>query len=475
MDIIVTIGLILLSLSILIVIHEFGHFWAARMFGIRVEKFFLFFDYKFKLFSVKRGDTEWGIGWIPLGGYVKIAGMVDESMDTAALAEPAKPDEFRAKPVWQRLIVMLGGVTLNVVLGCLIFICLKLFVGDNAIPNQASATGLWKPTDGIWVVDSSTTWELGFRTGDQIMSFDGDTLHSFSALGDMSLLIDEGSAYQIKRNGKDTAITIPEGFFAKYMAKEAGERTLFTPNMAPVVFIQDTTGLAVALARSAKESDAKNKWDSTASSFQGWRAGLRTGDLITRMDSTPVQRFSEVSNYLKGRANTIIHITVNRDGKELPPFAVLLKDNEKLGMLPYSDTLRINVRYGFGAAIPAGIEAAFKVVTDNLKGLAGMFTGKVDPSKSVSGPVGIAKVLKTGFDLGGWAMFWRITAMLSMVLAVMNLLPIPVLDGGQIVILLIEAIIGREIPMRVKEIILTVGFIMVIGIMLFAVFNDIFK
>lgn len=475
MEILVTVGLILLSLSILIVIHEFGHYWAARMFGIRVERFYLFFDYKFSLFKYKRGDTEWGIGWIPLGGYVKIAGMVDESMDQNAVAAPPKPDEYGSKPVWQRLIVMLGGVIMNVVLGILLFIGLKFFIGDFEIPHGASATGLWKPQDGIWVNDSTSAWKLGFRTGDEVVGFDGEPLRSFSALCDVSLLINEGSAYQIRRGGKDTSITIPEGFFSEFMDKDRGERTLFMPDMAPVLIVLDTTGLQAGLEKAAKATKPEDKLDTTAWSIQAWRAGLRTGDRVVRIDSTPITRFSEIGAYTKTRHDSVIAVTVQRDGKELPPMALRLKENGKLGILPNIDTLRVNIAYSFGEAIPAGVSSAFKVVTDNLKGLAGMFTGKVNAAKSVSGPIGIAKVLKTGFDAGGWSMFWRITAMLSMVLAVMNLLPIPVLDGGQIVILLIESIIGREIPPKAKGIIIYVGLIMVLGIMLFAVFNDIFK
>lgn len=475
MEILVTVGLILLSLSILIVIHEFGHYWAARMFGIRVERFYLFFDYKFSLFKYKRGDTEWGIGWIPLGGYVKIAGMVDESMDQNAVAAAPKPDEYGSKPVWQRLIVMLGGVIMNVILGILLFIGLKFFIGDFEIPHGASTTGLWKPQDGIWVNDSTAAHKLGFRTGDEVVGFDGEPLRSFSALCDVSLLINEGSAYQIRRAGKDTSITIPEGFFSAFMDQERSERTLFQPDMVPVLFVLDTTGMAASLAASAKATDPAEKLDTTSWSIQGWRAGLRSGDRLVRMDSTPIARFSQIGEYTKAHKDSLILLTVARGGKELPPMPIRLKADGKLGILPDIDTLRVNIGYSFGEAIPAGITSAFKVVTDNLKGLAGMFTGKVNAAKSVSGPIGIAKVLKTGFDAGGWSMFWRITAMLSMVLAVMNLLPIPVLDGGQIVILLIESIIGREIPPKVKGVIIYIGLIMVLGIMLFAVFNDIFK
>lgn len=475
MEIIVTVGLILLSLSILIVIHEFGHYWAARMFGIRVERFYLFFDYKFSLFKYKRGDTEWGIGWIPLGGYVKIAGMVDESMDQNAVAAEPKPDEYGSKPVWQRLIVMLGGVIMNVILGILLFIGLKFFIGDNEIPHGANPTGLWKPQDGIWVNDSTSAWKLGFRTGDEVVGFDGQPLRSFSALCDVSLLINEGSAYQIRRAGKDTSITIPTGFFKTFMANDRSERSLFLPDMAPLLLVMDTTGLAALIAADAKATKPEDKLDTAMWSIQAWRAGLRSGDRIVRIDSTPINRFSEIGQYTKTRKDSIVTIFAVRAGKELPAMPVHIKPNGKLGILPDIDTLRVNITYSFGEAIPAGVSSAFKVVTDNIKGLAGMFTGKVDAAKSVSGPIGIAKVLKTGFDLGGWSMFWRITAMLSMVLAVMNLLPIPVLDGGQIVILLIESIIGREIPPKVKGIIIYIGLIMVLGIMLFAVFNDIFK
>ena len=464
MEIVITVGLILLSLSLLIVIHEFGHFWAARMFKIRVEKFFLFFDWKFKLFSVKKGDTEWGIGWLPLGGYVKISGMMDESMDKEQMALPPQPYEFRAKPTWQRLIVMLGGVIMNAILGILIFIALKWMVGDMEISHAGDHNGLWKATDGIWVSDSSLAYHMGFRTGDHVHSFEGDTMHSFTAISDPSLLINDGAKFGIKRNGKDSSITISEGMMDRFMEKK--EMSLFVPDMKPVVLVMDT---AMVTAYKVAEKDTADM------TIQGWRGGLRDRDLITMIDSTPVGKFSEVTQYLKGKGGQTIQVTVDRQGKSVGPLPIALKADGRLGILPHLDTLRARVRYSFGEAIPAGTATAFKVVSDNVKGLTAMVSGKINAGKSLSGPVGIAKIMKRGFDAGGWENFWRLTAMLSMVLAVMNLLPIPVLDGGQILILIVEAIIGRELPIKLKEIVLTIGFVMVIALMLFAVFNDIFR
>jgi regulator of sigma E protease len=464
MEILKTIGLILLSLSLLIVIHEFGHFWAARIFKIRVEKFYLFFDWKFKLFSIKRGDTEWGIGWLPLGGYVKIAGMLDESMDKEQLDAPVQPWEFRAKPTWQRLIVMLGGVIMNVVLGVLIFIGLKFFVGDLEVSHRGNHGGFWSETDGIWVHDSSFAYKMGFRTGDQLVSFDGDTMRSFSALVNPGNLLHDGSKFAIKRSGKDTVVSVAEGSLDRF--QDEGGGALFLPDMKPLLYVADTTGMNM-LVRAGE--------DTSKTTIQAWRAGLRTGDVVLKVDSTPVSKFSELNAYVRARAQQPITFTVSRAGKEIPPIVAVSKADGRLGLLPYTDTLLSRVKYSFGEAIPAGTATAFKVVTDNVKGLTSVATGKLDARKSLSGPVGIAKFMKRGFDVDGWEFFWRMTAMLSMVLAVMNLLPIPVLDGGQIVILLIEAVIGREIPRKVKEVILTIGFLMVIALMLFATLNDIFK
>ena len=449
----------LLALSILIVVHEAGHFWAARMFKIKVEKFFLFFDYKFKLFSVKKGDTEYGIGWIPLGGYVKIAGMLDESMDEEQMKQPPQPWEFRTKPIWQRLIVMLGGIIMNVILGCIIFIGHRWGYGETVMPMK-------NIENGIYVADSSAMWMKGFRTGDKLLSYSGRTFDYFNQYADPSLLVDRGKYFDVEHaDGTKEKITLPDDFIDTFQA--SGEGRLFMADQPPVLIVIDTAGLAAAMK-------ADPKFDSSIRSFQAFRAGMRTGDRVIRVDSTPIQKYSEFSNMIRSRPNQVVTIVVDRKGKEVP-LQIFTKSIAKIGVVPHDSVLKEHKSYSLGEAIPSGILAAFDQIPQTFKGLRAVVTGNANASKSMSGPLGIGKVMKQGFDVLGWEWFWKLTGMLSMVLAVMNILPIPVLDGGHVLILSIEGIIGREIPLKAKEIIMTIGFVMVLALMAFVILNDVVK
>lgn len=472
-----SIGLILLALSILIVIHEAGHFWAARMFKIKVEKFFLFFDYKFKLFSVKKGDTEYGIGWIPLGGYVKIAGMLDESMDQEQLKQPPQPWEFRSKPIWQRLIVMLGGIIMNVILGCVIFIGLKFLVGDTVMPMS-------KLEHGIYVADSSIMHKAGFRTGDQILNYRGEVYPNLDDYANPNKLVDTDKYFEVKHlDGTTEKITLGDGFLDEF--QESGEGLLFFPDYGPSLTVstpEDSTEFA-------QENPKLNPMSTAA-----YRAGMRKGDKLVSVDSIPMNRFRELRAYLKAHPLKTVVFEVERAGKYIPfsvapvveyswfrehyqrPYLeIVAAPISYFGVGPNVDILADTLKYSLGAAIPKGISAAFTEVVNNAKGLKALVTGKVNASKSMSGPIGIARIYGSTFKKGGWTVFWKLTGMLSMVLALMNLLPIPVLDGGHVLILCIEGIIGREIPIKVKEIIMYIGFIMVLALMGFVIFNDIFK
>ncbi len=449
----------LLALSILIVVHEAGHFWAARMFKIRVEKFFLFFDYKFKLFSFKKGDTEYGIGWIPLGGYVKISGMLDESMDEEQLKAEPQPWEFRTKPIWQRLIVMLGGIIMNVILGCVIFIGHRWAYGETVMPMKNLEYG-------IFVSDSSAMYKLGFRTGDKILSYAGETFEYFNEYSDPNLLVDRGKYFDVQHaDGSKAKIEIADDFINAFQA--SGESRLFAPDMAPVLVVVDTVGLADAMRKNPK-------LDTSAMSFQAYRAGMRSGDRILRIDSVPIQKYSQFHGMMRNRPNQTVNLVVDRKGKEIP-LQIFTKSISRIGVLPNDSILKEHKSYSFGEAIPSGIAAAFQQVPRTFKGLRAVATGNANASKSMSGPIGIAKVLGDGFQVMGWDWFWRLTGMLSMVLAVMNILPIPVLDGGHVLILCIEGIIGREIPIKAKEIIMYIGFIMVLALMAFVILNDVIK
>jgi regulator of sigma E protease len=459
MNLLITIGLMLLALSILIVVHEAGHFWAARMFKIKVEKFFLFFDYKFKLFSVKKGDTEYGIGWIPLGGYVKIAGMLDESMDEEQMKQPPQPWEFRTKPIWQRLIVMLGGIIMNVILGCVIFIGHRWAYGETVMPVK-------NVEYGIFVADSSEMWKLGFRTGDKLLSYAGDTFQYFNEYADPNLLVDRGKYFDVQHaDGSKQKIEIADDFINAFQA--SGESRLFTPDQPAYLTVIDTNDLAAALK-------ANPDMDTSKTSIQAFRAGIRTNDRVVRIDSTPVQKYSEFHRLLRNRPNETVTIVVERKGKEIP-FQVFMKSISRIGAGANDSILKEHKSYTFATAIPSGIGAAFEQIPRTFKGLRAVVTGNANATKSMSGPIGIAKVLGDGFQVMGWSWFWRLTGMLSMVLAVMNILPIPVLDGGHVLILIIEGIIGREIPLKAKEIIMTIGFVMVLALMAFVILNDVIK
>jgi regulator of sigma E protease len=459
MGLLITIGLMLLALSILIVVHEAGHFWAARMFKIKVEKFFLFFDYKFKLFSVKKGDTEYGIGWIPLGGYVKIAGMLDESMDEEQLKQEPQPWEFRTKPIWQRLIVMLGGIIMNVILGCVIFIGHRWVYGETVMPMK-------NVEFGIFVADSSAMWKAGFRTGDKLLSYSGTSFEYFNEYADPNLLVDRGKYFDVEHaDGSKAKIELPNDFIDTWQADSTAR--LFEPDQPAVLRVIDTVGLAEAFVENPK-------LDTNKMSFQAFRAGMRTGDKVIQIDSVQIDRYSQFQRLMRNRPNQVVNMVVERQGKSIP-LSIHTKSISKIGVLPNDSILKEQKDYTFGEAIPAGIGAAFEQIPRTFKGLRAVVTGNANATKSMSGPIGIAKVLGDGFQVMGWNWFWRLTGMLSMVLAVMNILPIPVLDGGHVLILCIEGIIGREIPIKAKEIIMYIGFIMVLALMAFVILNDVIK
>lgn len=441
MSVLLSIGLMLLALSILVTIHELGHFWAARMFGIKVSKFYLFFDFwDVKLFKYKRGDTEYGIGWAPLGGYVKIEGMLDESFDEESIQSDPEPWEFRAKPKWQQLIVMLGGIIMNVILGCIIFIGYKYFSGDVRIPMQNAKYG-------IWVTEDSPVYQAGFRTGDQIISYRGDSVEYLDQISDPNILVDRAKVFEVKRDNKIISLELPNDFIK-----------VFTENPSPSLFTLDSDNLVAV--------------DSSGNAYKG---GIRSGDRVLMVDSVPINRFSDIYREVMAKDSLAsVNLIIDRDGQRLT-FTAVKDTNGKIGigypMKPFSKRFD----YGFFESIPIGIETAFEKVTSTVKGLVMIFTGNADPSKSLSGPVKIANFMGAGFEKRGWSWFWELTGLLSMVLAVMNLLPIPVLDGGHVVFLSIEAIMGRDIPIKIKYRALQVGFYMVLALMVYIIFNDIFS
>ncbi len=441
---------LLLSLSILIVVHEWGHYFTARMFNIRVEKFYLFFDFlfpmanvmNFSLFKYKKGDTEYGVGWFPLGGYVKIAGMVDESMDKEALKTPPQDWEFRSKKPWQRLIVMLGGIIVNVIVGILIFIGITWFVGDQFIPMKYI-------NDNGGVEALELAQELGIQTGDKIVEVNGRELVNFDDLTKPGVLLAENSRYTVLRDGQRVDIAIPANFIEKFNSRDAITRFVL-PRFAPVV-------------------------ESTRENSVAQRVGLQKGDRITELNGKPISYFDEVQVSLKGYAADSVAFAVQR-GSEVLRFKEYYKGETGIGfyvnrvIVPESEM--IAQKYSLGESLILGPTRAFDVIFVQLKAFKKIFTGEISFRKSLSGPVGMAQAYGGTWD---WERFWRMTGLLSMVLAFMNLLPIPGLDGGYVVFLLYEMVSGREPNEKVFETALKIGMAILLLLMVFVFYNDISK
>lgn len=441
---------LLLSLSILIVVHEWGHFFTARMFNIRVEKFYLFFDFLFPMANVmnfslvkfKKGDTEYGVGWFPLGGYVKIAGMVDESMDKEAMKAPAQDWEFRSKKPWQRLIVMLGGIIVNVIVGMLIFIGLTWFIGDQYIPMKYI-----NEHGGVQALELAQ--ELGIQTGDQIIRVNGKEVTNFEDITKPGVLLAEDSHYTVLREGKEVEIAIPTNFIEKFNSRDAISRFVL-PRITPVV-------------EEIKEGSVAQK------------AGLTKGDRIVQIDGKSVTYFDEVVAGLKGFTGDTLQFAVQR-GAEVISRRAYFKGEAALGFyvnrILVPEAALVTTKYSLGESLVLGPVRAFDVIFVQLKAFKKIFTGDISFRKSLSGPVGMAQAFGVTWD---WERFWRMTGLLSMVLAFMNLLPIPGLDGGYVVFLLYEMVSGREPNEKVFETALKIGMAILLVLMVFVFYNDIAK
>ena len=432
------------ALSILVVIHELGHFLAAKLFKIRVDKFYLFFDFlfpmpnilKFSLFKIKKGDTEYGLGWFPMGGYVQIAGMVDENMNTEQLAQPAEPWEFRSKPAWQRMIVMLGGIIFNVVLGVFIFAMMSYYYGERFTKNESVKNG---------VVASALAKEVGFETGDKLVSVNGKPIVYFEkALGSDELLGDK-TVYTIDRNGESKQIELPASFLAKFSENTKAE------------FLAPRQTFFIALL--APNANAE-------------KAGLKVDDKILAIDSNSFSFFDEFQQLLKDKKNTKSMFTILRNTDTLK-IEVAIDENGKVGFSPDTkDFAYDTIQYGFFASFPAGWNKTVETISSQIKGWGKIFNGDIAVNKAVQGPIGIAKFY------GGewiWSKFWLLTALISLGLAFANVLPIPALDGGHVVLLIIEMIIGKPISIKIQERVQTAGMIILLSLMVLIFGNDIWQ
>ncbi len=436
---------LLLSLSILIVLHELGHFIPAKLFKTRVEKFYLFFDVKFSLFKKKIGETVYGIGWLPLGGYVKIAGMIDESMDKEQMAGPPQPWEFRSKPAWQRLIIMLGGVTVNFILAIIIYIGIAYTYGDRYIKADSLK-------DGFHVSNTEIGDKLGIQTGDNIIAVDGEAVEEFSKL---PLEIINGNTLTIIRDGKTIEQQIPVDFIAKLL--EIDDKTSFIEPRVPFI-IQEVPKESHNVGIDLKEGDEI--------------IGIN-GKSVTYLDEmTPIidqNKKGSVSFLVRETNGTekTISAKVNEDGKIGVIRNINLEELDKRGFL---DIEKIN--YSFFEAIPAGVDKGISTLSSYVKQMKKIFNPETGAYKGVGGFGAIGGLFP---DQWNWGAFWSTTAFISIILAFMNILPIPALDGGHVMFLLYEMIAGRKPNDKFMEYAQLVGFVILITLLLFANGNDIYK
>ncbi len=435
-----------LSLSLLIILHELGHFIPAKLFKTRVEKFYLFFDIKFSLFKKKIGETVYGIGWLPLGGYVKISGMIDESMDTEAMKEEPKPWEFRSKPAWQRLIIMLGGVTVNFVLAVIIYIGMAYKYGEAYIPMESLR-------DGIWVTEKRLGDKIGIQTGDKILKVDGNTIKS---LRSVFIELVNGNTITIERDGNVIEKEMPVDFISALLEDE--DKARFLSRRQPFVVKEISEG-----------SHNEN-------------VDFREADEVMAINGEPVIYYDQVTPILEKNKNKTLEFTVRRADGSTDKVNAKVDEEGKLGIALGSLTNEAyaergyfdiaTIEYSFAEAIPAGINQGVETLGNYVKQLKKIFNPSTGAYKGVGGFAAIGKLFP---DTWNWPAFWSTTALISIILAFMNILPIPALDGGHVMFLLYEMVSGRKPSDKFLEYAQMVGFFLLIALLLFANGNDLYK
>ena len=442
MEILIKVSQFILSLSLIIVLHEFGHYWPARYFKIKVEKFYLFFDVNFSLFKKKIGETEWGIGWLPLGGYVKIAGMIDESMDKEQMAKPPKSWEFRSKPSWQRLIIMLGGVTVNFIMAIIIYIALAYSYGSSSI-------SLGSIKDGFVITNPILT-EAGFRTGDKIITVDGQTLETYS---DLRKSIIGSTNYQIERDGNILEIQLPVDFLGKLSSSE---------DMSTFEFRRPF------IIQSVSDESLNKDYD------------IRQGDRIISVNGQEIKYADQLDPILQQNSNQTIEVelirdtfrikktlNVDQDGKLGIMYGATVQNMVDLGLMKVS----IN-SYSFLESIVAGTNRFVSFTGFYIEQFIAIFNPSTGAYKGLGGFISIGNIFPSTWD---WQSFWNTTAFLSIMLGVLNLLPIPALDGGHAMFLVYEMVSGRKPSDKFMETVQVIGFIILLALVIFANGNDIYK
>ena len=437
MEIVIKAAQFLMSLSLLILLHELGHYIPARLFKTRVEKFYLFFDPWFSLFKFKKGDTEYGIGWLPLGGYVKISGMIDESMDKEAMKLPAQPYEFRAKPSWQRLIIMLGGVTVNVLLAIGIYVVMLSWWGEQYLPNSEVKYGITVDTLGQ---------KIGLQNGDKILTLDNKVVEDFFRIP-ATLILENVQTIQVERDGQKTEVVIPRELISEIVKHKSPD------------FI--SVRIPFEAADFAPGSGAKS-------------AGMQVKDKIIGIEGQTTLYFDEFKAVVQKHKNETVNVNVLR-GTDTVTLAVKVSDRGMIGVAPKSPAGYFTFKeyhYNIIQAIPAGTKKAYEKTADYLKSLKLLFNPEVKAYESVGGFITIGSIFPSVWD---WEAFWSLTAFLSLMLAVLNILPIPALDGGHVMFLLYEIITGRKPSDKFMEYAQITGMVLLFALLIFANGNDIFK
>ena len=429
---------LILSLSLLVIIHEFGHFMFARFFKTRVEKFYLFFDPWFSLFKVKKGETEYGVGWLPLGGYVKISGMIDESMDKEAMKLPPQPYEFRSKKSWQRLLIMVGGVVMNFILAFVVYIGVLYAWGEQYLPTANVKYGIEVDSVGM---------QIGLQNGDKILSVDNMQVENFRKIIP-TVILDKAHAIQVERNGQKVDVEISDEDLA-LLIKSKGVLSYRIP-------------FDYKIAKFAKDSPAKE-------------AGLKVGDQILGMDSLKFEYNDQFRTALRERVGKTISLNVMREGKAMN-FSMIVPETAALGIaldLHLDKLFELKtIEYSLIESIPAGIDRGISTISDYLKQFKLIFSPKTKAYESLGGFIAIGNIFPGAWN---WYDFWNMTAFLSIILGVMNLLPIPALDGGHVIFLLFEMITGRKPGDKFLEYAQIAGMVLLLTLVLYANGNDIFK
>jgi regulator of sigma E protease len=437
LSILSTLGIFAAALLLLVFVHELGHFLAAKLFGMRVERFSVGFPPR--IFGIQKGETDYCIGATPLGGYVKISGMIDESMDDDYLDEEPKPWEFRSKPVWQRIVVITAGVIFNMILAVAIYGGLAFSNGETKVKLDS--------VQSIYVADSSLAARAGFQTGDKIVSVNGKDVPYFRDLLSPNEIMASSLSYTVIRDGQRTTVSIADS-----LLNEIGKQPFITLGNALPSRISDV--------KSGSPAD---------------KAGLQPGDTITEINGQQIRYWLQAVSAIQANKDSI-NLTINRSGQN-KQFTLVPNANNEIGIYsPTTDVFELETfTYSFAESVSVGTQKAGSTLTGIIQGFQKMFSGDISVRENLGGPVAIASLTKEATESGGWIGFWNFTAFLSVTLAIMNILPIPALDGGHLMFLIYEGITRREPSPKVRMVLQQIGFILLLGLIIFVTFNDILR